>query len=226
MRLPGLPPPAFRPLYTFTELVRYADATPRTARRWLSGYEYPTRFGTGASPAIAGAGEVADLRTFADLVEVAAISAARSAHVPLQSLRRAVSAARGIYGWERPLLAQRFRHDGREFFITDPTSAQPVNLSRWGQIAWRYIADVLRDLDYEQEIAARWWPLGHSGGISVDPAVSFGRPVVDPFGVTTLVISERFKAGDSIADLADDYSIPPDLIETAVRYEQQPRVDA
>lgn len=224
-RLPGIPVPALRPLYTFGELVRYADATRSTARRWLSGYEYATYFGPRYAGPVAGTAERSDLRSFGDLVEVAAISAARAAGVPLQRLRLAIDAAHDIYHWDRPLLEQRFRHDGRDFFIRDPESGQPVNLSRWGQIAWKHINDVLRDLDYEDDIASRWWPLGKEGGILVDPAVSFGRPIVDPYGVTTLVISDRFRAGDSIAGLADDYRIPTDLIEKAIRYEQQPRQD-
>jgi uncharacterized protein (DUF433 family) len=49
-----------------------------------------------------------------------------------------------------------------------------------------------------------------------------GRPVLKVSAVPTAVIADRYKAGESIADLADDYGEDPLNIEEAVRCELQP----
>jgi uncharacterized protein (DUF433 family) len=56
----------------------------------------------------------------------------------------------------------------------------------------------------------------------MDPRVEFGRPILKVSAIPTAVIADRYKAGESIADLADDYGEDPLNIEEAVRCELQP----
>jgi uncharacterized protein (DUF433 family) len=49
--------------------------------------------------------------------------------------------------------------------------------------------------------------------------VSFGRPVLAGTGIPTAVIAERYKAGESMDDLADDYGRRRLEIEEAIRCE-------
>jgi uncharacterized protein (DUF433 family) len=53
----------------------------------------------------------------------------------------------------------------------------------------------------------------------IDPRISFGRPVLAGTGIPTAVIAERYKAGESMDDLADDYGCQRFEIEEAVRCE-------
>lgn len=214
--LVGLPEPRLRPFYTVPEIVKYADTSARTARGWLSGYDE-------ARTAVVTPGSERDLRSFADLVEVAAIAAARRAQMSLQGLRIAIATARKIYGWERPLLERQFQHDGREFFVPDDETGGYVSLNRHGQVAWHLLSAVLKALDYEQDLAIRWWPIGRHVPISVDPRISFGRPFIEGAGVSTVAVSERFKAGERMEELAEDYDIDVEVIERAIRFEQAPR---
>jgi uncharacterized protein (DUF433 family) len=63
--------------------------------------------------------------------------------------------------------------------------------------------------------------------VSVDPFVSFGRPVVSGTNIRTEAIADRFFAGDSVDDLCDDFKLDRTTIEAAVRYERpRPIVDA
>jgi uncharacterized protein (DUF433 family) len=55
--------------------------------------------------------------------------------------------------------------------------------------------------------------------VMMDPEIQFGRPVLVGTGIPTLVIADRYKAGESIADLARDYDRPPEEIEEAIRCE-------
>lgn len=56
--------------------------------------------------------------------------------------------------------------------------------------------------------------------VSIDPGVRFGRPAVK--GVPTEVISDYFKAGDSVDRIAKAYRILTDDVEEALRFESGP----
>lgn len=55
--------------------------------------------------------------------------------------------------------------------------------------------------------------------IVMNPAVSFGRPVNAGTGIPVSVIYERYRAGDSVADLAQDFRLEVSAIEEAIRCE-------
>ena len=55
--------------------------------------------------------------------------------------------------------------------------------------------------------------------VVIDPFVSFGRPVLAGTGIPTAVIADRYKAGESIDQLADDYGRQRGEIEEAIRCE-------
>lgn len=57
--------------------------------------------------------------------------------------------------------------------------------------------------------------------VVVDPARSFGRPALAGIYVRTEVVEQRFRAGDSIAEMAKDYGVPAGTIEEALRFEHR-----
>ena len=58
-----------------------------------------------------------------------------------------------------------------------------------------------------------------TGTVVIDPAVSFGRPIIGRLGVPTSLIADRYKAGERVDDLAADYGAERDEIEEAIRCE-------
>ena len=56
--------------------------------------------------------------------------------------------------------------------------------------------------------------------VAIDPTIAFGRPIVAGAGVRTDVISDRFGAGDSPAEMAKDYGVSEENILEALRYER------
>lgn len=57
--------------------------------------------------------------------------------------------------------------------------------------------------------------------VVIDPRVSGGRPVIAGAGLATEVIAQRYKAGESIQELALDYDRPDTEIQEALRCELQ-----
>jgi uncharacterized protein (DUF433 family) len=77
----------------------------------------------------------------------------------------------------------------------------------------------------ERGLAVRLFPftrrreLDEPRVVVIDPRVSFGRPVLVGTGIPTSVIADRYKAGESMDQLADDYGRPRLEIEEAIRCE-------
>ena len=57
--------------------------------------------------------------------------------------------------------------------------------------------------------------------VVIDPRLSAGRPVIAGTGLTTQIVAERYKAGESIGELARDYERGNEEIEEAIRCELQ-----
>ena len=56
--------------------------------------------------------------------------------------------------------------------------------------------------------------------VAIDPKIAFGRPIVAGAGVRTDVINDRFGAGDSPTEMAEDYGVSEENILEALRYER------
>ena len=106
------------------------------------------------------------------------------------------------------------------------------NVSRQGQRAQR--EDFERTLDRvdfsnDSSRPLRLFPFTRPPSVTdvqpktvvVDPALSFGRPVLTGAFVRTEVIETRFRAADSIADMSRDYDVSAEQIEEALRLEQR-----
>jgi uncharacterized protein (DUF433 family) len=84
------------------------------------------------------------------------------------------------------------------------------------------IGKEMSDADYEKLCALRKKGRGWQDkpdGIACSATHNFGRPRLEKSGVGTLAITDRFMAGESISDLAEDYGVPMSEIEKSLRFE-------
>jgi uncharacterized protein (DUF433 family) len=56
--------------------------------------------------------------------------------------------------------------------------------------------------------------------VCIDPEISFGQPVLAGTRVRTAIISDRFIAGDSIVEIANDFDVTVAQVEEAIRWEK------
>ena len=68
-------------------------------------------------------------------------------------------------------------------------------------------------------LVARETASGPKGVVVIDPRLGFGRPVIEGTGIRTEVIVDRFRAGEKIESIAEDYDRPAADIEDIVRAE-------
>lgn len=167
--------------------------------------------------------------SFWNLVEAHVLSGICRRHgVKLAEVRRALLYVQEHLGVNRPLIHQKFKTDGRSLFVEK--YSQLIDASRQGQIVMRDLLLVrLTRIDWDTRgLPIRLYPFtrsieGQPSDIEqpklvvMNPRVSFGRPNVA--GVPTSVIWSRYRAGDSITHLAEDYGLTAEQIEEAIRCE-------
>jgi uncharacterized protein (DUF433 family) len=72
----------------------------------------------------------------------------------------------------------------------------------------------------------RWWPMGKRADVVVDPALSFGEPVVADAGVPAHVLAEALRAeteydpARAMERVSALYRVKPRHVQSAVRFEE------
>ena len=115
--------------------------------------------------------------------------------------------------------------DGLDLFIDE--YGRLINISREGQTVIREVVRAaLRRIERGPEgIPVKLYPFTREAienapaMIVIDPRLSAGRPVIAGTGLATQVIFERYKAGESVRELAYDYERSDAEIEEAIRCE-------
>jgi uncharacterized protein (DUF433 family) len=215
------------PSYGTMEAAHYLRVPPATIRDWVSGRYYPTTAGKQfAKPIIHLPDPERKVLSFMNLVEVHVLDAIRREHkIPLDKVRRALQYLSKQLPSPHPLADREFETDGMDLFIQKVDEL--INLSQDGQLAMRTLLEAhLRRIERDASgIPIKLYPFTRKGepeqpkAVVIDPQVSFGRPVLAGTGIATAIIAERYKAGESIEDLAEDYGRPPIEIQEAIRCE-------
>ena len=233
-----------RGVYTTAEASRLTGISPGRIRRWMEGYTFVRRGEVRTSPPVLSRGldvfpeSEAVTISFRDLIEIMCVSGFLNAGVRWPRLRKAYEKAGEILGIDHPFATRRFLTDGYSVllniddrFLLDLVSNQFA--------LFEMLRPYLKTdgLDFADEFAARWWPMGKRKPVFIDGRVSFGQPVVTQ-GVPTLVLYRAYIAerrgrngatiGASISQtinqktvryVADWYSIASRSVHAAVEYE-------
>jgi uncharacterized protein (DUF433 family) len=215
------------PAYGPSEAARYLGMPLSTLRSWAFGQSY--RSGEEKRPfhPVIRPPRAREARlSFVNLVEAHVLDALRRRHsISLQKVRVALGFLGRQFPSPHPLADQQFETDGVDLFVQK--YGQLINASRDGQLEMgrvirMYLKRVERD---EHGLASALYPFTRSHPhesprlVVIDPRVSFGRPVLAGTNIRTGVIAERFKAGDAIATLVEDYGRPQEEIQEAIRCE-------
>jgi uncharacterized protein (DUF433 family) len=216
------------PAYSIPEAARYLDIPVGTLRYWVVGHPYTTRRGVKRPrPVIRVADPGAGLLSFLDLVEAHVLDALRRRHhVSLPNVRLALDYLErsGLVLPGHPLADPSLLTDGLDVFVE--RYGHLVNASQAGQTAMR---DMLRAhvhrIERDAGVPVRLYPftrkhdLEEPRHVVMDPRVQYGRPVLVGSGIPTAIVAERYKAGESIEELAADYGREPREIQEAIRCE-------
>ena len=219
------------PTYGITEASQYLRIPRTTIRDWVMGRSLQREVGPQRSkPIIPSAGSMPRLLSFINLVEVHVLDAIRRQHnISLEKVRKAIHYLQKQFPSKHPLADHHFETNGINLFIEK--YGQLIDITQEGQLAIKEIMKAhLKRIERDaQGIPQKLYPFTHKRdfqlagnepkAVVIDPWVSFGRPIIVGTGIPTAIIAERYKAGESIEDLADDYGLQPLKIQEAIRSE-------
>jgi uncharacterized protein (DUF433 family) len=212
------------PAYPISEAAHYLLVPASTIRWWVTG-----RYHSGTAKPIIRLPHNGDgaLLSFMNLVEIHVLDAIRRKHkVSLPKVRSAIQfLEKEIPNSKHPLADQQLATDGANLFME--MYGILVTVSQHGQVAMKELIEAyLKRIDRNPAgIPIRLYPFTRKDEIEgprmvvIDPLISFGRPVLAGTGIPTAILAERFKAGESIEQLADDYRREPLHIQEAIRCE-------
>lgn len=215
------------PAYGLSEASHYLGIPKATLRSWVLGRHYPIETGKQFfRPIIELPDKEKPLLSFVNLVESHVLEAIRQRHgIKFWRVRGAVEYLEGQLDSRHPLAEQKFVTDGVDLFVEQ--FGRLVNISREGQLAIKeLIQTYLRRIERDSAgFPIRLYPFTRERKpdepktIVIDPYISFGRPVLAGTGIATMIIAQRYKAGESIEELAEDYGRPTSDIQEAIRSE-------
>ncbi|KAM3093297.1 DUF433 domain-containing protein [Phormidesmis sp. 146-35] len=216
------------PTYSISDAARYLRIPTGTIRSWTVGRRYNTTEGSKQFAPLIAVRHARNpiLLSFTNLIEVHVLRAIRRDHkIQLDKVRTALDFISEQFQVSHPLAHESFRTDGIDLFIDRYGSL--INASKPGQLELRDALNQHLDRVEPDDtgLAIKLYPFTRSHEASnprivvIDPRIAFGRLVIAGTGIATRVLAERYQAGDSIDDLADDYNCERLAIEEAIRCE-------
>lgn len=217
------------PLYSLADAARHIAVPRTTFDTWVRGYERQRDGGqttlgeTIVTSVNAPRGE--PRIPFIGLAEGFVLASFRAAGVPLQRIRPAVEALRDELGTEHVLASESLYTDGAEVLYDfaeshgdslEAKATRELVAPRSGQRVFAPVVDrYLRRITYDGRYAAVLaLPQYERAEVIVDPRRGFGAPIFSRGATRIEVVLGRFKAGESIDELSDEFAVPvEDLID-------------
>jgi uncharacterized protein (DUF433 family)/transposase-like protein len=231
----GIAPDRFRvPIYTVAEAARYLDVPDSTLRSWTHGYQHqvqgkPDVVGEPVLTSLPRAQAQAPVIPFIGLAEGLVLTAIRRSGVPLQRIRPALTRLTEELGIEHALASRRLFTDGAEVLFDYAENGDDVGAAR----AARDLVVVRNNQRVFNEVVASYLqrlefgddgypglirlPAYEVADVVVDPARGFGQPVFARGGARLEDALSMFRAGESLEVVADEYGVPVEQLEDAVR---------
>lgn len=222
------------PLYTIAEAARYLDVPPSTLSTWAHGYlrrpsGRPEVRGEPILTALPKDHVLDPSIPFIGLAEGMVLTAIRRHGVSLQRIRPALVELERQFGWGHVLASTRLYTDGVEVLYDyaqhgdDPDAAHAARelvVIRNGQRALNGVIETyLRRLTFGDDgyVKLIRLPAYEVADIVADPSRGFGQPIFTRGGARLEDALSMFRAGEPLEIVAQEYNVPADQLEDAVR---------
>lgn len=221
-----------RGAYPVRVAARLAHLAPRTARRWIEGYDYDYQGERRRSDPVAYlshvAGEGANaILDFEQLLTLLLVKAFNGEGLGLPTIKRAARRAKDLYRTRNPFITKQFRSDGNNVFVDLEAPGRERELINVlsDQREFREIVEpfLFKDIVFIGENAGEWWPLGPDRAVVLIPNRQFGAPHIASRGVRTDVVAQAVTAEGggkpANAAVADWFGLTYDQVKDAVEFE-------
>ena len=221
------------PLYSVAESARYLGVPASTFHTWARGYIRRPKGQNAVTGArilsvAPGAGSEPSV-SFVGLAEGMVLAAIRKSGVPMQRIRPALLGLQEKIGVTHALASRSLYTDGAEVLydfaeehprVLAADVARDLVVIRNGQRVFNDIVqEYLQRIEYADDGFARlvYLPDYRNREVVADPLRSFGKPIFVHGGARVSDVIDRFQAGESLAELSDEFGVPEGELEDAVR---------
>lgn len=203
------------------EAAHYARVPYQTLRYWTKGRD-------AVQPLIRLASMEPPRLSFMNLMECHMLSGMRREYkLSIGKVRSALLNLIRLHPSHHPLLDWQLETNRVNLFFRDD-DAELVNLNKPEQRIFTEIFEInMERIEKNAKGMFVFFPFVEKRSrlepkiIMINPAVSFGRPVIAGTGIPTSVIASRFHARESISDLAKEYERTEQEVEEAIRWESR-----
>ena len=219
------------PIYTIPEAARLANTSPGTIKRWMLGAETSEPIFDSSRKYALNSATV----SFLQLVEIVVANYfRRKGRVSLDVVRQSYDNTKSLLDVEYPFASLKLKPlaghvildlkqvgRGQELPAIDMAGLDTTpRFELRTRVRTRNIT-VLDDIEYDTELAVRWWPMGKRRPIVIDPRFSAGLPTIPQRRVTIQNIRKRWLAGQTIEFISRDLGLEGKTVEDALRYGEQ-----
>jgi len=221
------------PIYTMDEAARILWVPLSTLKTWTFGKRWHEPSGKLRTyvPLIIPPQDTGQMMlSFTNLIEAHVLQAIRRVHkIKMSKVREAMRAIREEFESLHPLAEVDLYTEGKNILVK---YEHFVNMSAGKQSEIEAAISIyIKRIERDEGKITRFYPFSGEPRIkgpgleeqpkfvSVDPFVSFGRPVIAGTNIRTEIIAERWWAGEAMEELAAEYGLERSTIEAAVRYE-------
>ncbi len=207
-------------IYTLAEVARLTELNPSRVRSWFK----QRLDGSGPGPLMRGDYEAVEgdfAISFLDLIDVLMAGQFRNHGVSMHVVRKAYNALSLELKTAHPFCHKGLLTDGKKIFYHTSETVGDEKLREVvsSQLFFTHIKEHLNQVEYDSltSLINRWHI---ANGITVDPAISMGKPTIEGTGITTYVINAQYHANKQNGSLiADLYDITEKDVDHAVAFE-------
>ena len=210
-------------VYDLTEAAKLTGLRRARVKEWFQGRD--ARPGAGSvfrSDYDAINGDLAI--SFLDLVELFIAGQLREHGVSLRYIRRIHSQLKTRWKTEHPFSRREIRSDGMRFFACDLDEHEHGDVhdvQTRQKVFYTVLLPFLKKINYDRatHLARKWSIAPH---VVIDPAICFGKPIIEAAGITTRVLAAAYRANDGeTAVVARWYDVEEKHVLAAVEFEDR-----
>jgi uncharacterized protein (DUF433 family) len=215
------------PLYTVAEAARFLGVPSSSFGNWARGYRatFQRRKPVVGRPIVTSFDADRNYPSipFIGLAEGFVVLAFRKAGVSLQHIRKAVAVLERGVDLQHALASQRLFTDGASVLYDYAESEHDEELLTHVVTQQRVLADIVRDYLRLVTYGSDGWPeklvspATSRPVVMVDPERGFGQPIFIRGGVRVEDVLDRWRAGESLGEVAEDFGVPAEDVEDILR---------
>jgi uncharacterized protein (DUF433 family) len=211
-----------QPMYSFKEVARLSGISVSTVRNWLFGY---TSEDQQVAPLLKASPDTTCC-SFLNLVEVMVAARFRKAEgTKYEIVKRTYENAQKLFSLEYPFASDlRLKSIGGHIvhIIKEKGSYQAIDTPEQYTLP-NLVIEMMEQLEFELELASKWYPVGKKIPIVVDPYIYSGVPTIKGRSITVENIEKRFYSGrQSWEFIANDLELDVNVVQEVIRF--APRV--